>query len=82
MAEPDRCCGFGGLFSLRLPEVANALADEKLRQATETGAETLVTADPGCLMHMRGLSIAPAPRMVHLATLLDELTTDWSIPGE
>ena len=78
MAEPDRCCGFGGLFSLRLPEVANALADEKLRQATETGAETLVTADPGCLMHMRGLSNADSPRLVHLATLLDELSPEQS----
>ena len=75
MSESDRCCGFGGLFSLRLPEVANAMAAEKLRQAQETGAEILVTADPGCLMHLRGLADAHAPRLVHLATLLDELSS-------
>lgn len=75
MGESDRCCGFGGLFSLRLPEVANAMAAEKLRQAQETKADTLITADPGCLMHMRGMADANSPRLVHLATLLDELTT-------
>lgn len=75
MSEPDRCCGFGGLFSLRLPEVANAMAAEKLRQAQETGAEILVTADPGCLMHLRGLADAGTPRLTHLATLLDELSS-------
>ncbi len=75
MSESDRCCGFGGLFSLRLPEVANAMAAEKLRQAQETKADTLVSADPGCLMHLRGLDDAHSPRLVHLATLLDELTT-------
>ncbi len=75
MGEPDRCCGFGGLFSLRLPEVANAMAAEKLRQAQETGADTLVTSDPGCLMHLRGLADAGTPRLTHLATLLDELSS-------
>ena len=53
MKESDRCCGFGGLFSLRMPEVSNAMTAEKLRQANETGAAVLVTADPGCLMQMR-----------------------------
>ena len=56
MTEPDRCCGFGGLFSVHMPEVSNAMTAEKLRQAAQTGAQTLVTADPGCLMQMRGLA--------------------------
>lgn len=53
MDEPDRCCGFGGLFSVRMPEVSRAMTEDKLRRAAETGAEMLVTADPGCLMQMR-----------------------------
>ena len=49
---PDPCCGFGGTFSVRQPEVSVALADEKLAGAGN--ADALVTADPGCLMHLRG----------------------------
>ena len=54
MAWPDRCCGFGGTFSLRLPDVASAMADEKMAQADATGADVMVTGDSGCLMHLAG----------------------------
>lgn len=74
MSEPDQCCGFGGLFSLRMPQVSNAMTAEKLRQGAETGAERMVTADPGCLMQMRGLEAANGPKGVHLAVLLEEIT--------
>lgn len=69
MHEPDRCCGFGGLFSVRMPEVSNAMTAEKLAQARATGADILATADPGCLMQMRGL-VRDGVRIEHLATLL------------
>ncbi len=74
MAESDRCCGFGGLFSVRMPEVSNAMTSEKVRQAADTGADLLVTADPGCLMQMRGLARGSSVRVEHLATLLEERT--------
>jgi L-lactate dehydrogenase complex protein LldE len=73
MAESDRCCGFGGLFSLRMPEVSNAMTAEKLRQAADTDAAALVTADPGCLMQLRGLAPADLP-VEHIATVLEEAT--------
>ena len=72
MAESDRCCGFGGLFSIRMPEVSNAMTADKLRQAQETGATTIVTSDPGCLMQMRGL--AEGVEVKHLAVALEEAT--------
>lgn len=72
MAEPDRCCGFGGLFSVRMPEVSNAMTADKLRQAEATGAQTIVTADPGCLMQIRGL--AENVEIKHLAVALEEAT--------
>ena len=72
MRESARCCGFGGLFSIRMPEVSNAMTAEKLRQAVEAGASVLVTADPGCLMQMRGL--AEDVRVEHIATVLEKLT--------
>lgn len=70
MSEADRCCGFGGLFSVRMPEVSNAMTAEKLRQAQESGAPVLVTCDPGCLMQMRGL-VEEGMRVEHLAVVLE-----------
>src|SRR3954447_17543938 len=67
-ARPDLCCGFGGTFSVRQPEVSLAMADGKLAGA---GGVTIVTADPGCLMHLRGRSEkVGGPRVVHLASAL------------
>ena len=54
LPRPDLCCGFGGTFSVRQPEVSVAMADDKLGGAADVGAAALVTADPGCLMHLRG----------------------------
>src|SRR5690606_3256213 len=39
MAESDRCCGFGGVFSVRMPEISNAMTAEKLQQAADTGPD-------------------------------------------
>jgi len=80
MKESERCCGFGGLFSLRMPEVSTAMTAEKLRQAAQTEADIVVTADPGCLMQMRqlagasGEAGAAGPKIEHLATILEERT--------
>ena len=89
MEESERCCGFGGLFSLRMPEVSTAMTAEKLRQAAQTEADIVVTADPGCLMQMRQLAGgtgqageagaagpdgATGPKIEHLATILEERT--------
>lgn len=72
MAESDRCCGFGGLFSLRMVEVSNAMTAVKLENAAQTPADILVTADPGCLLQMRGM--APEGQSIeHLATVLARL---------
>src|SRR2546430_11455103 len=48
LRRPDLCCGFGGTFSVRQPEVSVAMADDKLASAPGTAA--LRTADPRCLM--------------------------------
>lgn len=74
MQEADRCCGFGGLFSVRLPEVSTAMTAEKLRLASNSGAGVVVTADPGCLMQMRQLAGGETPEIAHLAVVLEERT--------
>ena len=52
--RPDLCCGFGGTFSLKLPKVSAAMADEKLDGMVAAGAQALVSTDVGCLMHLEG----------------------------
>jgi L-lactate dehydrogenase complex protein LldE len=47
------CCGFGGLFSFKFDEIAATMAKTRLEMFTSLKAETIVTNDPGCLMHMR-----------------------------
>lgn len=67
----DACCGFGGTFSVRLPEVSVAMADEKLN-GLPAGVDTVVSCDASCLLHLearareRGLSL----RFRHLAEVL------------
>lgn len=71
LERPDLCCGFGGTFSIRQPDVSIAMADDKLGDAERSGVEALVTADPGCLLHLRARRAkSGGPRVVHLATAL------------
>jgi L-lactate dehydrogenase complex protein LldE len=65
----DECCGFGGSFSVRLPEVSTAVLDKKLANAEATGADCLVACDAGCLMQMGGGLTRRGSRVraVHLA---------------
>jgi L-lactate dehydrogenase complex protein LldE len=67
--RPDLCCGFGGTFSVRHPEVSVAMADDKLADGAR--ADALITADPGCLMHLQARAAKTGTgRVVHLATAL------------
>jgi L-lactate dehydrogenase complex protein LldE len=68
----DECCGFGGSFSVRLPEVSTAILEKKLTNVEATGASCVVACDAGCLMQMAGglTRRNSAVRAVHLAELL------------
>ena len=72
LPRPDLCCGFGGTFSVRQPEVSVAMADDKLAGAAGARVDALVSADPGCLMHLRGRAarVGQSPPLVHIATAL------------
>jgi L-lactate dehydrogenase complex protein LldE len=53
----DECCGFGGSFSVRLPEVSSSILEKKLSAIEASGADCVVTCDAGCLMQIEsGLS--------------------------
>lgn len=50
----EECCGFGGMFSVKLPEMSTAMVDEKIKHIGETGAKTVVSGDYSCLMNIQG----------------------------
>ncbi len=54
LKDPQTCCGFGGLFSVKYPEISERMADDKVADALGTGADTLVGGDLGCLLHLKG----------------------------
>jgi L-lactate dehydrogenase complex protein LldE len=77
--EPERareCCGFGGTFSVKQPEIAAAMAADKADAVTATGAGLLVSQDCGCLMNLGGTLArrGDGPPARHLAELLWERT--------
>ncbi|MDO9084235.1 MAG: LUD domain-containing protein [Humidesulfovibrio sp.] len=52
--EEDVCCGFGGTYSVKFPELSAELLKKKLANVEATGAELLLTDCPGCIMQLRG----------------------------
>ena len=54
MTSPEVCCGFGGTFCVKYPEISNAMVSEKSADIAATGADTLLAGDLGCLMNMAG----------------------------
>jgi L-lactate dehydrogenase complex protein LldE len=54
LAEPDVCCGFGGTFCVKYPEISTRMVSDKVADITATGATTLLAGDMGCLMNMAG----------------------------
>jgi Fe-S oxidoreductase len=74
LPEANVCCGFGGSVSMDKPELAEHILARKLANVDQTGAPTLVTDNPGCIMHLRGGMDASgrSVRVLHLVELLDE----------
>jgi L-lactate dehydrogenase complex protein LldE len=54
MNERDVCCGFGGTFCVKYPDISNVMVADKTRNIAETGAEMVLAGDLGCLMNMAG----------------------------
>ena len=54
MKESDNCCGFGGTYSIKFPEVAAPILERKVEHIKETGAGTVAVDCPGCMMQISG----------------------------
>ncbi|MFB7733968.1 (Fe-S)-binding protein [Streptomyces sp. NPDC056112] len=68
----EECCGFGGTFAVKNPDVSAAMGADKVRNAESTGAEVLCAGDNSCLMHIGGTMTRLGTRMrpVHIAEIL------------
>ena len=69
----ELCCGFGGTFAVKMPDISTAMADEKIKALEESGADTLVSGDSSCLMHLQGRlkRTGHGTRVLHLAQILN-----------
>lgn len=74
VALPDAqvCCGFGGAFSTKMPELSGAMLEAKLKAAEDSGADVLTATDCGCLMHLGGALRRRGSRLevLHVAEIL------------
>lgn len=72
MEASENCCGFGGTFSVKFPDISTAMVEDKAKSIVASGAEFVVANDAGCLMHIGGwLSRNNIPvKPIHLAELL------------
>jgi L-lactate dehydrogenase complex protein LldE len=76
LSDGQVCCGFGGLFSVKYPEISERMADDKLADVEKAGAELLVGGDLGCLLHLAGRAEreGKALRVRHVAEVLADMS--------
>jgi L-lactate dehydrogenase complex protein LldE len=73
MENAEACCGFGGTFSVKYPEISVAILDQKIEAIERAGVRAVVSGDASCLMQIGGrLSRrGSAVQVMHLAELLN-----------
>jgi L-lactate dehydrogenase complex protein LldE len=72
MEDSDRCCGFGGVFSLKYPEISQAVLQDKVNSILRTGADLVVGCDLSCLINIQGMLHRQGAKVqaMHIAQLL------------
>lgn len=72
MEESDRCCGFGGVFSVKHPQISCKMTERKIERILATGAAYVTSGDLGCLMNLSGMisRYGYPVKAVHLAEIL------------
>ena len=73
MERQELCCGFGGSFALQFPALSHSLVEKKVASILASGAQFVITAEPGCLLNIKGfLEKQNHPvQAVHIAQVLD-----------
>jgi L-lactate dehydrogenase complex protein LldE len=75
MKDNETCCGFGGTFAVKFDGISTAMADQKINNAKEVGADVIISTDVSCLMHIQGFANNKSNiTSMHLA---DVLASGW-----
>lgn len=76
MKDSDVCCGFGGTFAVKNEAISTAMAQQKIENALNTGAEFIVSTDSSCLLHQQGY-IDQHKSAIKTIHILDVLASGW-----
>ncbi len=76
MNEAETCCGFGGTFAVKFEDISNAMADQKIKNALNTGATHIISTDLSCLMHLQGI-ISKNSHPLTTMHIADVLASGW-----
>lgn len=78
MTDPEVCCGFGGTFCVKYPDISTRMVSDKTADIVATGADTLLAGDLGCLLNMAGRLSREGHtvRVRHIAEVLAGITAD------
>jgi L-lactate dehydrogenase complex protein LldE len=73
LARQDQCCGFGGSFAVRYPQISGNMVDDKMNCIVASGADCVVSTDAGCLMNIGGRMHREGKEteLLHIAELLE-----------
>ncbi len=84
MAEPEVCCGFGGTFCVKYPDISVRMVSDKTADITATGADLLLAGDMGCLLNMAGRLSREGSFIAvrHVAEVLADMTADLPPIGQ
>jgi L-lactate dehydrogenase complex protein LldE len=72
LEKADQCCGFGGTFAVKYPQISGAMAMDKIDCIAKSGAQTVICNDAGCAMNIAGMSHRQGmtTRVEHIAEVL------------
>jgi L-lactate dehydrogenase complex protein LldE len=81
LGEGEICCGFGGAFSVKYPDISTAILDAKCRDIVDTGAHTVLAGDLGCLLQIAGRLVREGEDIEarHVAEVLAGMTEEPAI---
>lgn len=84
LGEAQVCCGFGGLFSVKYPQISERMADDKIADGERTGAGTMLSGDLGCLLHLSGRMArqGKALKARHVAEVLADMAGETAALGD
>jgi L-lactate dehydrogenase complex protein LldE len=84
MSDPEICCGFGGTFCVKYPDISVRMVSDKVRDIVATGAETVLAGDLGCLLNIAGRlqREGHSTKVRHVAEVLAGMTGDVPPIGE